>query len=177
MDKILKALKNLLPEEQVSDVAEAVKGMLNESKSELEGEFNSKLEEAYGELSTELKQAEKVAEKGYEEAYGIINDLRNRLEVQREEFEQQLEEGYEEAYQYLQDERKKKDNIEVGMYEEFDGKLGDMKEYMVDKLDQFLHHKGKEIYEQAKRDVINDPRMAEHRVALKNCRYYCKLSI
>jgi len=52
------------------------------------------------------------------------------------------------------------------MYEEYDKKLAEMKDYMVDKLDQFLQFKGAEIYEQAKKDVMNDPRMAEHKVAL-----------
>ena len=52
------------------------------------------------------------------------------------------------------------------MYEEYDKKLSEMKEYIVDKVDQFLQFKGSEIYEQAKRDVLNDPRMAEHKVTL-----------
>jgi regulator of replication initiation timing len=41
-----------------------------------------------------------------------------------------------------------------------------MKEYMVDKISDFLTVKGQEIYEQARRDVLSDPRMAEHKVAL-----------
>jgi len=166
MDKITEALKKMLPEDQVKDVSGAVEEMLTEAKSALEKEYNDKLEEAYAQLSKELKDAEGTAYQGYEESYGIINDLRNRLEMQREEYEQQLEEGYEEAYQYLVAERDKNNNIEVGMYEEYDGKLGEMKEYIVDKVDQFLHHKGQEIYEQARRDIINDPQMAEHRVVL-----------
>ena len=41
-----------------------------------------------------------------------------------------------------------------------------MKEYIVDKVDAFLQYKGGELYEQARRDVLNDPAMAEHKVAL-----------
>jgi hypothetical protein len=166
MDKILEALKKLLPQESLNEVASAVDEMLNEAKKELEAEFNTKLEEAYSELSAELATAEKVAEQGYQEAYAIINDLRNRLEVQREQFEQTLDEGYEEAYQMLQAERAKGSALEVDMYDEYDNKLNEMKEYIVDKVDQFLQFKGAEIYEQAKRDILNDPRMAEHKVAL-----------
>jgi len=166
MDKITEALTKLLPEDQVKEVSDAVAEMLEEGKSSLEKEYNDKLEEAYGQLSQELKEAENTAYQGYEESYGIINDLRNRLEMQREEYEQQLEEGYEEAYQYLLAEREKNNNLEVGMYEEYDGKLAEMKEYIVDKVDQFLHNKGQDIYEQARRDIINDPRMAEHKVVL-----------
>ena len=166
MDKILEALKKLLPEESVKEVASAVDEMLTEAKKELETELNSKLEEAYAELSGELKAAEKTAEKGYQEAYSIINDLRNRLEVQREEFETTLEEGFEEAYQMILSERAKNSSIEVDIYDEYDNKLNEMKDYIVEKIDQFLQFKGTEIYEQAKRDVLNDPRMAEHKVAL-----------
>lgn len=166
MDKILEALKKLLPAESLKEVASAVDEMLTEAKAELEAEFNAKLEEAYAELSAELTTAEKTAEKGYQEAYSIINDLRNRLETQREEFEATLEEGYEEAYQMLLSERAKNSSIEVDIYDEYDNKLNEMKDYIVEKIDQFLQFKGTEIYEQAKRDVLNDPRMAEHKVAL-----------
>lgn len=166
MDKILEALKKILPQESLKEVASAVEEMLAEAKAELEAEFNTKLEEAYAELSTEIATAEKTAEKGYQEAYSIINDLRNRLEVQKEEFEATLEEGYEEAYQMLLSERAKNSSIEVDIYDEYDNKLNEMKDYIVEKIDQFLQFKGTEIYEQAKRDVLNDPRMAEHKVAL-----------
>lgn len=166
MDKIVEALKRLLPEAEVGEVAGAVREMLESSKTELEAEYNSKLEEAYAELSNELAQAEKTAEQGYQEAYAIIGELRNRLELQGEEYKQALEEGYEEAYQMLKQEREKGGSLEVEMYEEYDRKLAEMKEYIVDKVDQFLQFKGSEIYEQAKRDILNDPRMAEHKVAL-----------
>jgi len=167
MDKnIVEALKKLLPETEINEVAASVEKMLEQAKSALEKEYNEKLEEAYSELSNELAESEKVAEKGYEEAYSIIADLRNRLEVQGEEYKSQLEEGYEEAYQLLKAEREKNSQLEVEMYEEYDKKLNEMKEYIVDKVDQFLQFKGQEIYEQARRDVLNDPRMAEHKVAL-----------
>jgi hypothetical protein len=169
MDRIIESLKKLLPEDQVNEVASAVEESLNESKGEvkeeLEKEYNEKLEGAYSELSTELSEAEKTAEQGYEEAFGIITDLNARLGVQKSEFDVALEEGYEEAYQMLIAERNKNEGIEVEMYEEYDNKLAEMKEYIVDKVDEFLQHKGSEIYEQAKQDILNDPRMAEHKVA------------
>ena len=166
MDKILEVLSTLLPEDQVKEVSAAVEEMLVEARKDIETEYNEKLEEAYAELSEELRSAEKTAEQGYQEALSIIQYQRTLLERQKVEFESALEEGYEEAYQMLLSERGKNENIEVDLYKEFDSKLGDMKEYMVDKLDEFLHHKGAEIYEQARREIINDPAMAEHRVVL-----------
>ena len=150
----------------MKEVSSAIGEMLEQAKTNLEKEYNEKLEEAYTELSGELKGAEKTAEKGYEEAYAIIADLRNRLEVQGEEYKQALEEGYEEAYQMLKNERSKNNGIEVELYEEYDKKLLEMKEYIVDKVDQFLQVKGHDIYEQARKDILSDPRLAEHKVVL-----------
>jgi len=166
MEKIIEAIKKLLPESDVKEVSSAINEMLNQAKLDLEKEYNEKLEEAYTELSGELSNSEKTAEQGYEEAYAIIADLRNRLDIQGEEYKNALEEGYEEAYQMLKSERSKNGNIEVELYEEYDKKLQEMKEYIVDKVDQFLQAKGQEIYEQARKDVVSDPRIAEHKVAL-----------
>lgn len=166
MEKILEALGSLLPEDQVKQIAAAVEETLAETKTDLESEFAKKLEEAYADLSAELEQAEKTAEEGYKQAYSVIEDLRNRLETQRIEAEKAQEEGYEEAYQMLLAEKGKNEKLELEMYESYDKKLSEMKEYMVDKLDQFLQHKGLEIYEQARRDVLNDPNMVEHKITL-----------
>jgi len=166
MNKIFNALKNLLPADQVNEVAQAVNEMLEESKKEMEAEFNKNLEEAYAQLTNELSQAEKTAYQGYNEAYQIIADLQERIESQKAEFENTLEEGYEEAYQMLLAERNNKNSVESDLYEEYDAKLKEMKEYIVDKVDEFLQVKGVEIYEQAKRDLMADPRIVEHKVAL-----------
>lgn len=166
MDKILEALKQLLPEDKAGEITKAVREHLDAAKSELETEYNEKLQEAYAELSEDVKKNEATAEQGYQQAHGIIQDLRQRLETQRTEFELALESGYEEAYQMLQTEKGKNDSTDATMYEEYDKKLAEMKEYMIDKVDQFLQYKGQEIYEQAKRDIVNDPRMVEHKVTL-----------
>jgi len=166
MNKIIEALKKLIPDDQVNEVASAVEEMLDEARADLDKEFETKLEDAYKQLSSELMESESTTEKGYDQAFTIIQDLRTRLETQREEFESALEEGYEEAYQMLQKEKGKNDDLEVGIYEEYDKKLQEMKNYMVDKIDQFLSYTGDQMYEQAKREILNDPRMVEHKVAL-----------
>lgn len=165
-NKILESLKKLIPSDQMNEVSSAVSEMLAEAKEQMEQEFNKNLEEAYSQLSQELSEAEQTAYQGYQEAYEIINDLRSRLEVQKEEFDSTLEEGYEEAYQMLLSERNNKSKVETDLYEEYDGKLAEMKAYIVDKVDEFLQQKGAEIYEQARHDLINDPRVLEHKVAL-----------
>ncbi len=91
----------------------------------------------------------------------------SRLDEQREEFETALEEGFEEAYSELTKEKARNQNLEVEIYEEADAKLQEMKNLMVDKLDQFLSLQESEIYESAKRDVLNDPRILEQRVAVE----------
>ena len=166
MEKIIETLSKLVKPEEVKEVSSVVETMIEEVKTELESEYEAKLQDAYAELSNEVKEAEKVAETGYQEAYAIIADLRNRLEAQKNEFDSALEEGFEEAYQMLLSEKGKKDSVETDLYAEYDKKLQEMREYFIDKFDEFLTYKGKELYEQARRDVINDPRLAERAVTL-----------
>ena len=68
-NKIVSALKKLLPEDQIHEVSEAVVAMINEAKEDMESEYNKNLEEAYSQLSGELSQTEKTAYQGYQEAY------------------------------------------------------------------------------------------------------------
>lgn len=166
MDKITEALKKILPGDQVAEVAKAVEDMMAEQVKGLEGEFQAKLDEAYQQLAEEKKADEAVAEQGYKQAYDIINSLMKRLDEQREEFEAALEEGFEEAFQEIQKEKSKNENIEVELYEEFDKKLKEMQDFMVDKMDQFLTLQEAEMYEHALRSVQNDPQVAEDRVVV-----------
>ena len=166
MDKITEALKKILPAEHVNEVRQAVESMMSEQYKGLEAEFQAKLDEAYAQISGEKERTVQVAEAGYQQAYEIIGSLMTRIDEQREEFETALEEGFEEAFQELQSEKAKNGNIEVELYEEFDKKLQAMKEFMVDKVDQFLSLQEEEIYEHAKRDVMSDPRIAEQRVVV-----------
>lgn len=166
MNKIFEALKKLLPADQVREVAKAVEDMVAEEVARLEAEYNQKLTEAYDSVSDELQAAEATAEEGYKQAYGIINDLMVRLENVNEEWENVVEEEYEKAWGMIQAAEAKNENLEVQIYEEFEGKLKQMRDFMVDKVDQFLQLQNAEIYEHARRDVLNDPRLVEHKVAL-----------
>lgn len=163
---IMQALAGLLPEDVQQEAVAAIGTFVENVRAELESEYNAQLEEAYGIVAQEKADVEKVAEQGYAEAFQIICDLRDRLEIQREEFEHALGEGYEEAYQMLVVERQKKDRLEGDLYESYDNKVREIREFFVEQLDKFLSQKGEEFYEQAKRDVLNDPTMAEHKVAL-----------
>lgn len=165
-DQTMQALAALLPEDVAKEVLSAVENLVEGVREELQAEYSAKLEEAYAIVAEEKSKIEEEGYKGYSEAYQIICDLRDRLEVQREEFEHALEEGYEEAYQMLVVERQKTESISEDLYEEYDRKIKEVKEFFVEKLDLFLSQKGEEFYEQAKRDVLNDPTMAEHKVAL-----------
>jgi hypothetical protein len=167
MDKILEALSKLLPADQMEGVKAAVEEMVNEVKAELEAEMNKNLDEAYAELTEELQEAEKVGEEGYRKAWDIITDLRNRIDTLRAEYDAALDEGYEEAYQQVLAERGKNETLETELHEEYEKRFNESKAYLVEKVDQFLRTKGKEIYEQARRDIMNDPSMVEHKIVLE----------
>lgn len=163
---VLEALKGLLPDDKVKELIPAIEAMIEEAKSEIEAEYQSNLEEAYAQIATEKQEAEAVAEQGYQEAYSIINDLRGRIDTQQAEFDSAMEEGYEEAYQALLAEREKKETLEVEIYEEYDKKLAEMKSYMVEKINEFFVHKTAELRNEVRREYMNDPQVAEHKVAL-----------
>jgi hypothetical protein len=167
IEQVMKALAGHIPEDAQKTVEEAFNKFLENAVSELDKEYNEKLEEAYKKITEEKKTDEATAEQGYAQAWEIITDLRDRLEIQKEEFEQALNDGYEEAYQMLQEERSKNETLEVGLYEEYDKRMSDVKEYMVDKIDQFLALQGNKYYEMAKKDVLNDPAIAEHKLAFE----------
>ena len=118
MDKITEALSKFIPADNLKEVSEAVAEMLEQAKQELEAEFNKNLEEAYEELASENQKAEEVAEEGYRQAWDVISELRNRIDVLRAEYSDALEEGYSEAYQAIVEEKQKNtieekfDNIE-----------------------------------------------------------------
>ena len=170
-DKVLEALASLVPEDKREKAATLVASLLDEAvadlKEQLTVEYNEKLEEGYHTITEEREKDWQTAEDGYKQAYDIITDLRARLGRQEEEFQQTLEEEYESAYQMILTERQKNDNISATLYEEFDKRLQDMKEYMVDQLDVFLGEQGEEYYEMARREVLNDPCLLDHRLAFE----------
>jgi hypothetical protein len=166
MEKLLEALKNLLKPEEINDVSKAVKSMMDESEKNIRKEYDSKLHEAYEKFSSELKNNDEVGNQGYQQAWEVISGLQKRIEEQAEEYQNQMDEGFQEAWDELQKEKAKNESIEKELYDEFDKKLTEMKDFMVEKVDQFLAFQEADIYEQAKRDVNNDPRLAEARVAL-----------
>jgi hypothetical protein len=166
MNKVLEALKGVLPEDKLNTVSAAIDQMIEEAKTQLEAEYNKNLQEAYANLAAELKQSEETGIDGYKEAYAMIKDLKLRLEQNNAEWKAAMDEGYEEAYQMLVEERGKNEKFELEVYEEYDKKLNDMKTYMVEKVDEFLSYKAKVMAEAARREALNDPQIAEHKVAL-----------
>jgi hypothetical protein len=139
-EKIMESLAGMLPDEAQEKVASAVSSIIDDLSAEHEAAYNDKLAEAYAQMSEENEANVKKAEAEFEKAYSIINDLRNRFEIHHEELEGRL-------------------------YEEYDARLKDIKEYMVDKVDEFLAIQGEKFYEMAKQEVINDPAIVEHKVA------------
>jgi hypothetical protein len=171
-DKVLEALAGLLPTGTDRDkVAAAVASLLDEAvasvKAQVVAEYNDKLDEGYRIIAEEREKDWQTAELGYKQAYDIIADLRARLTRQEEEFQATLVEEYEKAYQMILVERAKNEELETVLYEEFNKRTEAIREYIVEKCDEFLGEMGDEYYELARREVLNDPCMAEHRVAFE----------
>ena len=171
-DKLLEALAGLLPSgTETEKVAAAVTSLLDEAvasvKTQVVEEYNSKLDEGYRIIAEEREKDWQTAQTGYKQAYDIIADMRARLTRQEEEFQSTLVEEYEKAYQMILVERSKNDELTDTLYEEFNKRTDAIREFIVEKCDQFLGEMGEEYYEAARREVLSDPCMAEHRVAFE----------
>lgn len=101
-------------------------------------------------LRNELMEAERTAEQGYAEAYEIICDLRNRLDAQ----------GKSSILKHFPPSNtispsvkitdkdlsyKTPDDLEVRLYNEYEQKVKEAREYIVDKVDEFLTMKCAEM--------------------------------
>lgn len=154
------------------------------------------LEQENAALRQQIQEAENIAQQGYQEAWEIISDLRNRLEQYQAQGQVELEKKFAEAAELCQEEQNyvgklhkelaeanqkvrsyearltrlsavpvDADDLEVRLYEEYDKKLQEMKQYFVDKVDPYLEcllaeyngdvpklvkdHTGKDIVEKA----------------------------
>jgi len=126
---------------------------LKEKIKLLEVEYNQKLEEAYECLSKEMAEAEKVAEQGYEEAYAIICDLRNQIEeMKKPRNTGPILKGFPPSNTISPSVKitdqdlsyKAPDDLEVRLYEEYEKKLKETKEFIVDRVDAFLKMEAEE---------------------------------
>lgn len=172
MDKLLEALKKTsLSAQQVDEVKKAVDNMVAEAAKQIEAkkkaEYDAKVQEAYDKVAADLEAAEVKTQEGYKQAYAIINDLELRMEQMVREYENKMEEGYQQAWDMIKAEQSSNNDSSMKIHEEYTQRFEQMRDFMVEKLDQFLQMSQAEIYDEARRDVLNDPKMVEHRVALE----------
>lgn len=173
-EKLMEALSGLLPENLQEKVTSTVASLIDEAVEGLKSEFETKLTESIAQVEAERAKDKETTQLGYQQAYEIIADLRNRLTLQKEELEQHLEEEYEEAYKIIVAEKAEKEKIYETVYAEFDQKLKEMREYMADMADQFLHEMGSEYLEEARKQLMTDPCLAEQRLAFDRILDVCE---
>lgn len=159
-------LKKLLPAEHVSEVVAAIEGMVAEQASRLEAQYNENLKKAYDQVSEEMAEHEAEGYAGYEQALACVMDANLRIENMRNENENHVDKICQEAWEKLEAVEAEKNKLEVEIYNEFNNKLKNMNDFYVEKVDAFLQLQNAEIYEHARRDILNDPRTVEHKVAL-----------
>ncbi len=165
-EQIMKTLAGLIPEDTAKEIETGINSVLESAKTELEKEYDVKLKEAYSIVEGEKVEAVKIAEAGYEQAWGIISDYKERLNKQAKEFDAQLEEGYEEAYQMILEERAKNDALELKLHEEYEKRYKESYDALVEKIDQYLSLEGERYSEAIKSDLLNDPELNEKKLAL-----------
>ena len=164
-EQILKALEGYIPADQREAVAKTIDSFLEGAVEELDSEYETKLAEIKAGYEKELKEAEEIAEAGYAKAWGIIGDLRDRIETMPGEFEAQVKEEYQLAYNMIQEEKAKTLSLEADYSDYSKKQAHKLKEFMVDKLDLFCKENVSKFYETARKDLVSDPTVLEHRLA------------
>lgn len=133
---------------------------LKEKLRTLEAEYDKKLEEAFEQLHGELMEAERTAEEGYQEAYEIICDLRKQLEEARKGTpsittfppSNTISPSVKITDKDLSFKEPGKDQIHVdvynaavlSLYNDYEKKAKQQKDYIIEKVDQFLKMEAEE---------------------------------
>lgn len=166
-ENVLKALNGVLPEDVVAKVSDVITSSLDEATKEIEADFQTQLDETYQEFRDATAKLQEKAYAGYSQAYQIICEMKDRLVLQAEENKRIMDEGFNEAWTMLQEERSKNDTLENDLHEVYEGKYGDLKKWLVKKMDRFIQTQGDKYYEEARKDLLNDPLFSEHRLAFQ----------
>lgn len=166
-ENVLKALNGVLPEDVVAKVSDVITSSLDEATKEIESDFQTQLDEAYQEFRDATGKLQEKAYAGYSQAYQIICEMKDRLVLQSEENKRVMDEGFNEAWTMLQEERSKNDTLENDLHEVYEGKYGDLKKWLVKKMDRFIQTQGDKYYEEARKDLMNDPIFSENRLAFQ----------
>lgn len=167
MNKIEEALKKLLPAEQVQEVLQAIQEQIDEGNSQLDAKYQANLNQAFEEAQKDIDETATTAYRGFEQAWAMIEDLQLRLEKMNEEWESAQDENHEEAWELLQAEMAKNNGIEEKVYQEANEKIRQVQEMFIEKIDEFMQVERQEIFEDAIRHIMSDPRRVEERVALE----------
>ncbi len=166
-ESVLKALSGVLPDEVVSKVSDVITNTLEEATKEIEAEYQERLDESHEEFKKQLAKTQQETENGYAQAYELIAEYKDKIELIKEEHERNSNEICQEAYEMLEQERAKNTELEGDLQREYDEKLEDIQKYYVKKLDEFLPTQANKYYEAARKDLLNDPVFAEHKNAFE----------
>ncbi len=90
-----------------------------------------------------------------EEAMDYDNAVSGKINKIRQEYETKMSQGFQEAYEMIQSERDKHESQSVEMYQYFEIKLHEIKSFIVEKVDQFITHKGEELHALGEDDFAN----------------------
>lgn len=174
--KIMESFKGMIPEDQASNVEQAISEFVEETELKIKVEYEKTLEESYKEWDEQLKEArhegedklkeaETTALEGYEEAKQLLEEKEEAMTTQKAEFETFLEEQYEVAGKLLEEEKGKNEEIEQTLYEAYSQQIEDIKEDLVNKIDNFLNDKVEEISVAVRKELRNSPEILENKVA------------
>jgi hypothetical protein len=145
--------------DQIVEMVSEMENRLEEAKQAEVEAVHQKMEEKQAALKAEY-------DAGYAEAFEAISDLRHRLDTIQEEHQLHMVEEFGEAFKMVKEAENKANQKERELREEYEGRFQSSNTFVIDRLAEYLATKGDQMMELARRETLNDPTVAEHRVAL-----------
>jgi hypothetical protein len=177
-EKIMEAFANLIPENSRGVVEEAIENFIKETEGNIREEYektleksyeewNQKLEEAKSEGDKKISETENTAFEGYQQAKEMLVEKEEEIIKQKNEYEGHIEREFNVAKKMIDEEKGRNETIEQELYEAYNNQLEDIKEDLVNKIDEFISGKIGELGEDVRKELKNDPEVLESKVAFE----------
>jgi len=96
----------------------------------------------------------------------MLQDTEARMERLKTEHQNEMDREFEVAYSKLRQEQEKNKNLSLEAHKQAEERFKQGYQFVIEKLDDYVHNHTAELMVEARRNVMSDPRILEHKLAL-----------
>lgn len=159
--KLMEAIADLVPGDLKTELSHSIEEWASNVVAEIDAEYEAKFEEAQAAHDADLQAVKQKVLESYADAHQMLHELAQQKEDIKAEAKRVISEGFEEAFQMLKAQERNSEASELELYEEFDGRTGRIREFYVDKLNDYLNEKIPQIEEMVAHKVAASPAVSE----------------